>query len=254
MNTARTFGVSAVLPAFNEQALIARTVRNLARVLHELTADFEILVVDDGSRDATPHILHGLAAESDLRLQVITHERNQGYGAALASGFDAARCELILLLDADGQFDPAELCKFLSAMDDDTDLVVGWRRKRADPPIRVLNAWGWKLLVNTLFGYTARDVDCAFKLFRRFVWQSVTVRARGATFSAELLTKARRSGFRIEEVAVNHYPRRAGSPTGARPGVIARAFKELVQLRVHLDEELAADPRRTDRRALEMAS
>jgi hypothetical protein len=93
-----------------------------------------------------------------------------------------------------------------------------------------LNAWGWKLLVNGMFGYTARDVDCAFKLLRRDVWQRVDVQARGATFSAELLIKARRHGFRIKELPVSHFPRTAGSPTGARPAVIVRAFAELFQL------------------------
>src|SRR5437763_10277063 len=101
------------------------------------------------------------------------------------------------------------------------------RARRADPPMRLLNAWGWKQLVNGLFGYTARDVDCAFKLFRRAVWQSVSVHARGATFSAELLIKARRLGFAVKELPVSHFPRTAGSPTGARLDVIARAFREL---------------------------
>jgi hypothetical protein len=106
-----------------------------------------------------------------------------------------------------------------------------------------LNALGWKLLVNTLFGYTARDVDCAFKLFRRRVWESVTVYARGATFSAEFLIKARRVGFDVTGLPVSHFPRTAGSPTGARPDVIVRAFVELFRLWRNLDRELAQDPR-----------
>ena len=128
-------------------------------------------------------------------------------------------------------------------MDAQTDLVIGWRRNRADPVMRKLNALGWKLLVNGLFGYTARDVDCAFKLFRRRVWQSLTVYARGATFSAEFLIKARRLGFRLKELPVSHYPRTAGSPTGARIHVIVRAFVELFRLWRNLDRELAQDPR-----------
>src|SRR5262249_34971694 len=159
------------------------------------------------------------------------HERNRGYGAALASGFDAARKELVFFTDGDKQFDVSELASFLPELDDRTDLVIGWRRHRADPPMRLLNAWGWKLLVNGLFGYTARDVDCAFKLFRCSVWQSLTVHARGATFSAEFLIKARRLGFQIKELPVSHFPRRAGSPTGAKLSVIVRAFKELLHLR-----------------------
>jgi glycosyltransferase involved in cell wall biosynthesis len=236
--------LSAVLPAYNEEAIIERTVRHVSGVLSGLVSDFEVIVTNDGSRDRTGAILADLARrEPDLRLRVVTHERNCGYGAALASGFDAASKDLIFLTDGDKQFDVSELADFLPAMDAQTDLVIGWRRNRADPPLRLLNAWGWKTLVNTLFGYTARDVDCAFKLFRRSVWDSLTVHARGATFSAEFLVKARRLGFRVRELPVSHYPRTAGSPTGARLSVIVRAFVELFHLWRNLDRELAEDPK-----------
>jgi glycosyltransferase involved in cell wall biosynthesis len=238
------FSISAVLPAYNEAAIIERTVRHVASVLAGLVSDFEVIVTNDGSRDNTGEILANLQArEPDLNLRVVTHERNCGYGAALASGFDAARKDLIFMTDGDKQFDVSELRDFLPAMDPQTDMVIGWRRKRADPLMRKLNAFGWKTLVNGLFGYTARDVDCAFKLFRRRVWESLTVHARGATFSAEFMIKARRLGFRVKEQPVGHFPRTAGSPTGARPEVIVRAFVELFHLWRHLDRELQEDPR-----------
>jgi glycosyltransferase involved in cell wall biosynthesis len=239
-----SFSISAVLPAYNEAAIIERTVRHVASVLGGLVADFEVIVTNDGSRDATGEILADLQAhEPDLHLRVVTHERNRGYGAALASGFDAARKDLIFLTDGDKQFDVTELSGFIPAMDAQTDMVIGWRKKRADPLMRKLNALGWKTLVNGLFGYTARDVDCAFKLFRRRVWESLTVHARGATFSAEFMIKARRLGFRVKELPVGHFPRTAGSPTGARPDVIVRAFVELFHLWRNLDRELQDDPR-----------
>jgi glycosyltransferase involved in cell wall biosynthesis len=240
--------LSAVLPAYNEQSVIEPTVRHVSEAIGRLVDDFEVVVVNDGSSDRTGEILAALANEPGLHLRVVTHERNRGYGAALASGFDAATRDLVFLTDGDKQFDVGELSYFLPALDDATDMVIGWRRRRADPPLRLLNAWGWKLLVNGLFGYTARDVDCAFKLFRRRVWQDVNVRSHGAAFSAELLIKARRRGFRVRELPVTHFPREAGSPTGAKPAVIARAMRELAQLRWGLGRDLAADRRPADLR------
>jgi glycosyltransferase involved in cell wall biosynthesis len=245
-----SISISAVLPAYNEEAIIERTVRHVAGVLASLTSDFEVIVTNDGSRDRTGEVLAGLQQHApDLNLRIVTHASNRGYGAALASGFDAARKDMVFLTDGDKQFDVIELAQFIPAMDSQTDIVIGWRRNRADPFMRKLNALGWKLLVNLLFGYTARDVDCAFKLFRRRVWQSMTVHARGATFSAEFVIKARRLGFRVKELPVSHFPRTAGSPTGARPDVIVRAFVELFRLWRNLDRELAADPRARDRMA-----
>lgn len=232
------------MPAFNEEAGIERSVRQLAAALKELTRDYEVVVTNDGSSDQTGAILDNLQATApDLCLRVVTHEHNEGYGAALASGMNAARKELIFFTDGDRQFDVRELTTFLPELDEDTDLVIGWRRRRADPPLRLLNAWGWKILVNGLFGYTARDVDCAFKLLHSRVWDSLSVRARGATFSAEFLIKARRLGFHLKELPVTHLPRTVGSPTGARPAVIARAFYELFHLWRNLDRELAQDVR-----------
>jgi glycosyltransferase involved in cell wall biosynthesis len=236
--------ISAVLPAFNEEACIERVIRDLATVLGRLTDDFETIVTNDGSYDRTGTVLATLQnQEPELHLRVVTHQNNCGYGAALASGFDAARKDLIFLTDSDQQFDITELSTFLPLMDKNTDMVIGWRRRRADPTVRLFNAWGWKLLVNGLFGYTARDVDCAYKLFRRLVWESVTVHARGATFSAEFLVKARRLGFQVKELPVTHLPRPAGNATGAKPRVIARAFSELFRLRRNLNRELYQDPR-----------
>ncbi|MBI4492276.1 MAG: glycosyltransferase family 2 protein [Chloroflexi bacterium] len=231
--------ISAVLPAYNEELIIERTVRATVEVLERLADDYEVIVVNDGSRDATPKLVGRLAVENPA-VRCVSHERNQGYGAALATGFAAARKELVFLTDGDKQFDVRELALLLPHIPD-ADLVIGIRHPRRDPFMRRLNGWGWNWLVNALFGYTARDVDCAFKLFRRRVLDEVRVHARGATFSAEFLIKSRRLGFRIVELDVSHYPRTAGRATGARPDVIVRAFKELFWLWRHLDEELAAD-------------
>jgi glycosyltransferase involved in cell wall biosynthesis len=229
--------ISAVLPAYNEEQVIAASVAAMVETLEKLGVDYEVIVVNDGSRDRTGQILTELGQQNP-RVRQVAHAQNQGYGAALWTGFTSATKDLVFLTDGDKQFDVSELGGFLPLLDG-ADLVIGFRQPRADPPIRLLNAWGWKLLVNALFGYTARDIDCAFKLFRRRILDRVDVNARGATFSAEFLIKARRLGYVIREKRVGHYPRTAGQATGAKPAVIVRAFRELVQLRLNLENDLA---------------
>jgi len=228
--------ISAVLPAYNEEKIIAATATAMASTLAELTDDYEVVVVNDGSRDATRQIVEALSAENP-RIRCVSHPVNRGYGAALATGFRAATKELVFMTDGDKQFDPREVAKFLPYVEE-ADLVIGYRQPRMDPFMRRLNAWGWNLLVRLLFGYVARDVDCAFKLFRRSVWESIQVEATGATFSAEFLIKARRKGYRIRELRATHYPRTAGKATGAKPSVILRAFRELIRLRLTLSRSM----------------
>lgn len=217
--------ISAVLPAYNEQDNILQTSRSIAKVLSELGADYEVVVVDDGSADRTSEMVEQAHAE-DERIRLVRHVVNKGYGSALATGFDAAIKDLIFMTDGDGQFDAREITRLIDHITD-TDVVVGYRAPRRDPFIRKLNAFGWNMLGLILFGYTVRDVDCAFKLFRRKVWQSINVGSRGATFSLEFMVRAKRAGFVFMEVPVTHLPRTAGQQTGAKLSVIARAFREL---------------------------
>ncbi|MDR7556466.1 MAG: glycosyltransferase family 2 protein [Armatimonadota bacterium] len=219
--------MSVVLPAFNEAGNLEATVRELVPVVAAAAADFEVLVVDDGSTDATASVAARLAAE--LPVRVLRHDRNRGYGAALRTGFEAARKPWILLLDADGQFAPAELDRFV-ALARDADLVVGYRVRRADPRHRGAFASAWTWLMRVLLGVQVRDVDCAFKLMRTALVQSLALESMGAFISAELLGKARRRGARIVEVPVSHRPRRHGRQTGGSPRVLLRAFYELGRL------------------------
>lgn len=223
-------GISAVLPAYNEEEVIATTVLQVADALAQITDDYEVIVVNDGSRDRTREVLEELEAAHSF-VRCISHPVNRGYGDALRTGLDAGTKELLFLTDGDGQFDPGELAGFLPMMEA-ADLVIGYRSPRKDPFMRLLNGWGWRLVVTLMFGYTARDIDCAFKLFRRSVWQHVEVNCGGATFSAELLIKARRCGYRLVERPVRHLPRRAGKATGANPRVIIRAFRDVLMLRL----------------------
>jgi len=225
--------ISAVLPAYNEEALIGATATEVARVLSGLVDDYEVIVVNDGSHDRTREVVEELSAASP-RIRCVSHPVNRGYGAALQTGFSAATKELIFLTDGDKQFQVREIERFLPAIEH-ADLVIGYRAPRRDPFVRLMYAWGWRLVVTLLFGYVARDVDCAFKLFHRKVWQHVRVYSGGATFSAEFLVKARRCGYRVIELPVSHLPRAAGRPTGGSPRVILRAFRDIIWLRLHLE-------------------
>ncbi len=227
--------ISVVLPAYNEEENVPKTVAAIVGAVEKSTTDYEVIIVDDGSRDRTAEVTRELARKYPA-VRLVQHPANRGYGGALATGFAAATKELVFFTDADNQFDVTEISKLLPYIGE-FDMVIGYRAPRVDPFIRKLNALGWKLLTNLLFGYTARDIDCAFKLFKRSVLDNVEVESRGATFSAELLVRARRKGYRIKEVPVKHLPRLAGNPTGARLSVILRAFRELIRFRLKLNEE-----------------
>lgn len=220
-----THSLSVVLPAYNEEEVIATTVEQVLHTLTNLVSDFEVIVVNDGSTDRTGHILASLS-RLDPRVRVITHERNQGYGATLADGFAAATRELTFFMDSDGQFDIRELRHFLASIDS-YDAVIGYRLQRQDTWMRKLNAWGWKLVVGLALDVRARDIDCAFKLLRTPFLQHYPLETRGAMINAELLYKLKRAGCTIQEIGVRHLPRQGGRATGANPRVIARAFREL---------------------------
>jgi len=220
--------ISVVLPTYNEEANLEGTVRGLAPVLTRVAADYEILVVDDGSADRTAEIATRLAGEIP-HLRLLRHARNRGYGAALRTGFAAATQEWILLLDADGQFLPEELERLVVAAPG-ADFVLGYRQQRADAAHRRLFAAVWRALVGLLLGVRARDTNCGFKLLRTAAVQSLDLQAGGALISAELLAKARRRGAVLVEVPVTHVPRRWGRQTGGSLPVTLRAYFELARL------------------------
>jgi glycosyltransferase involved in cell wall biosynthesis len=221
--------LSFFFPAFNEEASVESLVLKARRLLPELARAWEIIPVDDGSRDGTGAIFARLAAEDPEHVRPVHHEVNRGYGAALISGFANARYDLIFFTDGDQQFDLGEL-PLLIEKTDEGDVILGFRKHRRDHLIRRLNAFMWGNLVRMLFGFKSRDVNCAFKLVKRQVMEKIRLSSIGAVISTELLAKARKEGFRFVEVGVTHYPRTAGRPTGANWKVILLAFKELVAL------------------------
>lgn len=221
--------ISVFFPCYNEEANVESAVRKATAVLDALTADYEVIVVNDGSADRTGQIADRLAL-ADPRIRAIHHPTNRGYGGAVQSGIRAATKEFVFFTDGDGQFDMTELPPLLPLMDE-FDFVACWRIERQDPWIRRLNSWCWTRLVNLVLGIRIRDVNCAFKLFRRRIFATTPLHSTGALISAEILARATRSGCRMTQRGVHHYPRTAGVQTGAKSRVILLAFKELVGLR-----------------------
>ena len=221
--------ISAFFPAYNEEKNIANTVHKAKAVLEQLAGDYEILVINDGSSDQTLAVARGLEAEFP-KVKVINHEINRGYGGALKSGFYNARYEWVAFTDSDGQFDFSELSKLLEKSSD-SDLVVGYRLKRVEGFIRKLNARLWGILIWLVFGLRVKDIDCAFKLIKKDVFDHIPkLESNGALISAELLIRCRKADLKIAQVGVHHYPRLEGNPTGANLNVIIKAFKELLWL------------------------
>jgi glycosyltransferase involved in cell wall biosynthesis len=228
--------LSYFFPAHDEAENIEALVAEALRALPALAQRFEIIAVNDGSRDGTAQLADRLAAEHPEVVRVVHHPTNLGYGTALRSGFGAARYRLVAFTDGDRQFQVADLGRLLDRLEqgDRPDVVVGYRQKRADPPLRLVYARTYRLCLRLLFGLGVRDVDCACKLFRRESLEGVRLESGGAFLSAELLIKLQARGRRIAEVAVPHYPRTAGRASGADPRVVLRAVRDFWRLRLRL--------------------
>lgn len=220
--------LSLVLPAHNEQENIEIVVERALEVLPQFTDDFEIIVVNDGSKDHTGAIIDRLAAE-DARVRPVHHIKNRGYGGALTSGFQASTSDYVMFMDADRQFDISDLAR-LSPLVGMFDIVAGFRMERNDEFHRKLFAEIFNLTGRVLFGIHVRDIDCAFKIFRGDMLRTLNLTAPGALINTEMQAKLRRQGASLVQVGVNHYPRVAGEATGGNPKVILRAMKETIRL------------------------
>lgn len=216
------------MPVFDEITSL-EAVADAALATGRRVADrIQVLIVDDGSTDGSGELADRLA-EMDGAVVALHHERNRGYGAALRTGLAAATGSWVFLCDSDGQFDLGELER-AADLATSGDIVAGFRRSRADPWFRRLNARLYALFLRGLFGLRICDVDCAFKLISRSVLESVELSSNGAFLSAELLIRASHAGFTLRQIGVSHYPRRAGRPSGARPAVVLGMFPEAWRL------------------------
>ena len=232
----RVPALSYFFPAHDEAENIAALVAEALAALPELAETFEVIAVDDGSRDGTGAIADRLAAEHPGIVRAVHHDVNLGYGAALRSGFRAARHPLVGFTDGDRQFRVADLAALVARMQapDAPDVVAGHRLRRADPLVRTVYARLYRLALRLFYGLPVRDVDCACKLFRRDALSGIRLESGGAFLSAELLVKMRARGRRIVEVGVPHHPRTAGRASGANPRVVLRAVRDFWRLRLRL--------------------
>jgi glycosyltransferase involved in cell wall biosynthesis len=220
--------ISFVLPAYNEQENIEKAVRSMLEVAESLDIDdYEVIIVDDGSSDRTGEIIDRLKDENPHVIP-IHHPTNLGYADALRTGFTGAKCNLVFYTDSDLQFDVREVKNLLPAIED-YDIVTGFRIYRYDPLTRLLLAWGYNLIARTIFRLRVRDIDCAFKLFRREVFDVIKIRSKKFFVDTEILAKARYHGFRMTEVGVRHYPRAGGTST-VRPSHVASTLRELAKM------------------------
>ncbi len=230
--------LSVVLPAYNEEGNIERAVRDAAAACQRLVREFEVVVVDDGSRDRTPVILAGLERELERRLRVVRHATNLGYGAALRDGFAAARGELVFYTDSDNQFDLAELADVLPLMQD-ADVAVGYRLDRQDTALRKLSSAFFNALTCRVLGLHLRDLNCSFKLFRRRVLDGLRFDSNDFFVDAEMMARICGAGWRCVQRGVRHRPRTAGRST-VRPGDVPRTLVSLGRLWFRLRKERRA--------------
>lgn len=224
--------ISVFLPAYNEEANLPHTIENVLKNLKKNFKKWELIIVNDGSKDKTGQIADGFA-KKDTQIRVIHHNPNQGYGPALISGLYACKYSWISFIDSDGQFDFGEITKLVSKQSKtQADMVIGYYLKRQVPFFRKVNTRIWQIIVWLMFGLNVRDIDCGFKLISKKVLSKIEKleSKRGAFISSEFLIKSQKAGFKIVEVGVNHYPRKQGEGTGANLDVIIQSFVDLFKL------------------------
>lgn len=228
--------ISVFLPALNEEENIGSCVLSVKKYLENRFKDYEILVIASGSADDTAKIVMDLSRK-DKHVKLINYKKKLGYGTALKSGFSQSSKELIFYTDSDNQFDIADMDKLLPLLTS-YDIIAGFRINRQDPPMRIFIAWVYNILIRILFNLKVRDVDSSFKLYKKEVFDKIKLKSKTGLIDAEVLIKAKKNGFSIGQIGVEHYPRTKGKTvyglgkrnTFVRPGVVIDIFKEIKTL------------------------
>ncbi len=227
--------ISIFAPAYNEQDNIEKFVITVNEYLIKNFNDYEIIIINDGSSDKTKKILKKLS-KTNKNLKVINHEKNKGYGEAIKDGLRESSKDLIFFTDSDLQFNICELNSFLPSIKK-YDAVIGFRKKRKDNLLRVINANLWSFLVWFLLNLRVKDVNCAFKLFKKEAVEDLKLLSSGALINAELLARLKNRKYSFKELPVSHFPRNAGNQTGAKFSVILKAIAEIFLIKKDIMEE-----------------
>lgn len=227
-------GISIILPAFNEEKNIRQMVRDCLKYLQKQNYNYEIIVVNDGSSDQTELIAQKIVSQNK-KVHLINHSQNLGYAQALKNGFNTAKHKYVFFTDSDRQFrlDALDIM-FPIIQIKKVDLVVGYRLHRQDSALRKFLSWGYNALATVLFDLTVKDIDCAFKLFRKDIFKKIEIESTNWFFNTEILAKARLFNYNIIEVGVPHFPRTAGKST-VKFKHVPLTIKELLRIRTSIN-------------------
>lgn len=233
MKSIRIDELSVFFPCYNEEKNISNTVSKAVKVLEKVANKWEVIIINDGSKDNTADVAKKLEKKYFPNIKIVTHNPNRGYGAAFKSGLYNSKYKWIAFTDSDGQFDFSEIIHFIETQKNTkSDLVIGYYLGRKVSPLVVLSSKIWELIVFILFGLHVTDIDCGFKFVSKKVVDTIPKleAERGAFISSEFLIKAKKAGFKITEIGVNHYPRTEGQATGRQLKVIIKSFTDLFNL------------------------
>ncbi len=226
----KTSSISAFFPAYNDAGTISSMVISVLLTLRELTDDYEVIVVNDGSQDHTAAVLDELARIYPDEVRIIHHPRNRGYGGALRTGFASATRDWIFYTDGDAQYDPRELKNLAALIRDDVDFINGWKIERQDPLHRIIIGRLYQYTIKLAFGLKLKDVDCDFRLMRREVFDDITLTSDSGVICVELMKKVQDAGFRLTETPVHHFHRAYGKSQFFRFRRLAQVARDLTKL------------------------